>query len=351
VTVTDPFGAGSDPFLPTVTLALDPEVATKNFKHGLPRLAGEGGRVKVKSICVTRYKPGRRCVIEYDVRVERPGSPRERVQLIGKVRARRFGNEGYRMLDAVWNAGFDAHSADGVSVPEPVGVLPRLQMWVQRKAAGREATSELCGPGGIALARRIAEAAHKLHTAGVSSERSHVMADELRVLRSHLPRAADARPALRGRIERLLDACDQLGAGIDPAELCGIHRDFYPAQVLVDGHRLFLLDFDLYCRGDPALDIGNFSGHLLELAVRQPADARRFLEAKEAMEDRFAELAGRRASRRVETYTTLTLARHVFLSTQFPERLPFTEAILEQCEERFGSHKGVHKGVNKGVSQ
>lgn len=38
----------------------------------------------------------------------------------------------------------------------------------------------------------------------------------------------------------------------------------------------------------------------------------------------------------VRAYTLLTLARHVYLSTLFPERQPFTARLLELCEERLG---------------
>src|ERR1041384_5347836 len=114
MTVVDPFGAGSDPELPTVALALDPEAVRKEFMRGLPRLAGKLGLVRVKSIAVRRDKPGRRCVIEYDVRISSPDGTRLKAGLIGKVRTRRFGNESYRLLDAVWAAGFEATSPDGI---------------------------------------------------------------------------------------------------------------------------------------------------------------------------------------------------------------------------------------------
>src|SRR5215470_8333697 len=105
--VTDPFGVAADGELPTLALAIDPEQVERRFKRGLPRCATEQGCIALKSIQVLRYKPGRRCVIAYDIRVERPDAPREKTILIGKVRARRFGNESYRLLDALWNAGFD----------------------------------------------------------------------------------------------------------------------------------------------------------------------------------------------------------------------------------------------------
>ena len=160
------------------------------------------------------------------------------------------------------------------------------------------------------------------------------MSDELRILHEHLPRVSETKPALSQRIDRLLEACDRLGAAAPAPRTCGIHRDFYPAQVLVEGNRLFLLDFDLYCQGDPALDVGNFLGHLAEISLRQFGNARALSELERAMEERFVELAGPGTRPAVRAYTTLTLARHVYLSTQFPERTPFTEALLELCEQR-----------------
>jgi len=207
VTVSDPFGAAADMELPTVAPALDPVIVNEEFHHGLPRLATDG-RVTVRSITVTRHKPGRRCVIEYDVRIRFDDRPREKMTLIGKVRARRFGNEAYRLLDAIWSTGFQGDSADGVSVPEPVGVIPRFQMWLQRKVPGIVASLLLARPEGVALARRIADAIHKLHGAGVATERTHTIADELAILHQCMDVVAQQKPVIAKRTAQILKACD-----------------------------------------------------------------------------------------------------------------------------------------------
>src|SRR5881296_1876672 len=119
ISISDPFGAADDPALPALKLALDPFEAKDELKRRLPRLAGEDGIVLLRAIRVIRHKPGKRCVIEYDVKVEREGLRSDLMTLIGKVRAKRYGNEGYRLLESVWNAGFQADSPDGISVPEP----------------------------------------------------------------------------------------------------------------------------------------------------------------------------------------------------------------------------------------
>lgn len=336
VKVSDPFGAAADAALPTVALALDPAVVNEEFKRGLPRLTRKGGQVLVKSIRVLRHKPGKRCVILYDVRVERPGRPRKKMTLIGKIRSRRFGNEPFRLQEAIWKAGFQKGCADGVSVPEPVGVIPRFQMWLQRQVPGVVASKLLAGPDGVALARRIAEAIHKLHRAGVPTERAHSVADELRILRECLARVAESRPEWRERLARILAACEQLGAGVAGAGTCGIHRDFYPAQVIVHDARLCLIDFDLYCQGDPGLDVGNFIGHVTEESLRTCGDAGAWRDREQAMEERFVELSGEAVRASVRAYTTLTLVRHIYLSTQFSERAAWTEKLVELCEKRLG---------------
>lgn len=334
IRVVDPFNAAADPGLPTVAQALEPATVKAAFKRGLPRLAGPDGQVIVKAIRVVRHKPGKRVVIEYDVRVERDGARAGKAILMGKIRAKRFGNEALRLQELLWEAGFQADSPDGVSVPEPIGVLPELRLWLQRKVAGEVAGHRFVGRGGLALAQGIARGIHKLHRANVPTEREHTMADELQILQECLAKLATRQPELKERLGRVLAACARLGASVPAPKPCGIHRDFYPAQVIVKGARLNLIDFDLYCLGDPALDVGNFIAHMMEESLRTRGAATALRDHEQALEDCFVELSGEAARPAVDAYTTLTLVRHIYLSTLFPERAPFTEPLLKLCEQR-----------------
>ncbi len=332
----DPFGARADPRMPLLARALDPEEVER---HLLVRLAGSPGapeRLALRAIRTVRYKPGRRCLIEYDVEVTRRDAPPEVVTLVAKARARGADTATFRLLQALRLRGFDETSPDGVAVPEPVTVIPELGVWLQRKVRGIAATAALAEPGGVALARRIADAMHKLHDARVAARRRHTMADELRILRQCLESLRERRPEWAWRLRRLLSACDRLGAATPPRPLRGIHRDCYPDHVLLDGERLYLLDFDLYCEGDPALDIGNCVAHITEQSVRTRGDPGALADREAALEDRFVELAGEPARQAVRAYALLTLARHVYVSTQFADRQAFTATLLELCEHRLG---------------
>jgi aminoglycoside phosphotransferase (APT) family kinase protein len=192
----------------------------------------------------------------------------------------------------------------------------------------------LSAEDGPALARRLAEAAHKLHRAGVAPPRRHRLANELAILRDRLLKVAEKRPDWRARMKRLLASCERLANGTPSCVPCGIHRDFYPDQVLVAGDRLYLLDLDLYSAGDPALDIGNFRAHLIEQSLRQFGRPDALAEVEAALIERYLSLAGNVQLEAIEAYTTLSLARHIYISMQFADRCRHTETILDLCEER-----------------
>jgi hypothetical protein len=273
-------------------------------------------------------------LIEYDLEIENPDASSQVITLIGKVRAKGTDISSYQLQQSLCNAGFSDDSEDGISVPEPMGIVPEFQMWLQRTVPGKIATQLLPEPNAIPLAQRIAEAAYKLHQAGIPPKRRHRMADELRILHERLPMVAQLYPQWARRLERVLEACENLGAATPEPQLRGIHRDFYPDQVIVDGHRLYLLDLDLYCEGDSGLDIGNFIGHITEQSLRTLGSPDALAEKEAALEEHFVKLSGEVTRAAVRSYTTLTLVRHIYISTQIAERRPFTEALLELCEQR-----------------
>ncbi len=319
-----------DPALPGLARALDRREMGRRLGALLAGDRGTACRVEVEQARLVRHKPGRRALVEYGLRVA-PNGPTRR--LLGKLRARGADTRTFGTVRALRAAGLDGR--DGVEVPAAVGILPELGMWLQERVDAEPAWAGLFADAGVALATSIADALHRLHAAPLEPRRSHAPSDELRILEERLRSVAALEPAWTPRLERLLEACRLRAASLPAVQPRGIHRDFYPDQVLVGEAGLFLVDLDLYCSGDPALDAGNFAAHLTEWALRRHGDDRALADRENALVERFLELAGRERARAVRVWADLTLARHIEISTRFPDRRPFTADFLALCEARF----------------
>lgn len=335
--------AVSDPKIPFLQNTLDPHQAQVQIQTVLPN------RCQVTAATLVRHKPGRRALIKYQV--DSPDGP---FTLLGKIRAKGTDWNSYRVQQSLWNQGFADDSPDGFSVPEPLGVITTWQMWLQRQVPGVPATDALSTTAGIPLARRIATLAHKLHHTPVSTAKTHTLGDELCILHERLPLVADRHPRWRVRIDRILRACDKLAFLHRPIahhRLCPIHRDFYPDQILVDRDRLWLVDLDLLCQGDPALDIGNFIAHTTEQSLRQIGDPSAMDEQEAVLRETFIQawMTSVQSSDKpwdenhlrlvIEQYTVLSLVRHIHISTRISARRHLTEKILTLCETRFREHQ------------
>jgi thiamine kinase-like enzyme len=355
---------GQDPNMPFLLKALNPHEIEPPLLDMINSQLGKNVDARLSRIQVMRYKPNRRCLIEYEIEVKDSSNSNSHdviITLLGKAHSKGPDFTTYNLVRDLWNSGFDASSTDLVSVPQPIGIIPEFHMWFQRKVQGlpvidlltrREKNDDdnSSNCNGLNLAARIAEAVHKIHQRGIKPVvRKHTISDELKILDERLLQVAEENPHRRLKIKNVLDACHDLALYIPSPEktaVTSIHRDFYHDQVIVDGNRFYLTDFDNYCMGDPALDIGNFKAHLEEYALRKnDHEINNMLSITgEAFVKRLVELSS--SSRfSIEAYTVLALARHISISTQFSDRLHTTEALISLCERRLCLLRDRYKKV------
>ncbi len=333
--VIDPFNVTKDDAMPTLKHALAPHTAEQLLKrmlaNGEPGTGSENQLVAIRAI---RYKPGRRCLVEYTLAQNTGDGAQKLITFLGKTRAKRMDTRTFLLNRELWQSGFHHQSIDNISVPRPVGIIPEFKMWFQEKVSGVLATHLIEKENDPGLARRIAEAIHKVHRLTLAPRRRHTMRDELRILHERLPLLTESYPQWTHRLEKILDACDRIGATVTAVEPTCIHRDFYPDQVLVSGDWLYLIDFDLFCLGDPALDAGNFLGHVTEQSLRNLGNPAALAAWENAFVEHFVDLNGDNLRHNIQVYKILTLARHIYISTLFPERRLFTEQLINLCERQ-----------------
>jgi hypothetical protein len=288
---------------------------------------------EVSSARVIRHKPGRRLLAIYET---------AQGQLLGKVRANHRASTPFRLATRFFANGFADQAPDEIAVPEPVAVLEDLGVWFQRVVSGQTATDIFTTKPiseAVWVAQQSARAAHKVHTANVATRRAHTINDELRILDRRLVEMLGAADISRishlvSRIAKVREGCRLIAQTLGARPATGIHRDYYPDQLVVDGQRMAIVDFDLYCDGDPAVDIGNFLAHLTELAVRTWGDPRALQSCTDAFLNEYLSVAGDHNYFAVRVYETLSLARHISLSTEFADRRSLTETLLCLTEER-----------------
>lgn len=341
--------AAPDPLMPQLVTALDLDSGVRMVEQALAGLGPTDFAPMLDQARLIRHKPGRRALIEYRFVFPNGG---EHLRAIGKIRAKRSDHRTYRLNQAIYSATQDEKSGCRLRVPRPLAEVPALNMWLQQRIDGEDGWSALASPRGEQAARCIAHALFELHQLELEEEKTHDWTDELTILDQRLDRLQAAAPLLTRRIQALRRSCHRVAAPLDNRHLCNIHRDFYPDQVIVQGQQVYLLDLDLYCRGDPAVDLGNFIAHL------QEADLRRFHEPKKSahLADTFlstyCELSGDAdLPWAVEIYRLLTLVRLGEISTRMVERRAYTMRIMEFCEHEFSQFPAQQISHNKQVKR
>jgi len=302
--------------------ARDPDVAAPlvTAAAALPVGAVEG-------VTLLRLKPGRRALLRYALP---EGS--EPPALLGKLRAKGADTRTAHLHATLRAAGLDGRAPHRVGVPRPRGAIEGLHLWLQEEAPGCRLTGHLRPDGETAAAAQAGAALARLHATAAETTRRWTLADEIAVLQQALEQAAAQHLFARQRLDALLAGCRRAAAALPPVPEAGIHRDWYPDQILIDGGTAWILDLDLYARGDPAVDLGNFLAHVIELSIRRHGTREALAAHEAAFLDGYAGADGQFDATRVAVLKTLSLARLVTVSLRMPDRRPAAKDILQAAE-------------------
>lgn len=190
-----------------------------------------------------------------------PAAP-DPVRVVAKSYATGEGERTARVMAAV--CAQLAVRPDGIAaVPQPIFYDDDHRLLAQQVVSGRP-YSELATGDQLRTHLSAAGAAlATLHRLPVFAGPPRSLHDNLRDLaHPHPQEVAERVPGLAARIETILDALDERDRTLGPAPVTLAHRDLHLRQLLRDGSRVWVLDWDLAAATDPAIDLGNLTAYM-----------------------------------------------------------------------------------------
>jgi hypothetical protein len=360
-----------DKKLPGLETALDHE-QMKPFLAGYLNPGRPGlESIRTCTVDILRYKPGKRCALRYrfsydgsdstgnvaiagqsasrmagESHVGEGSKPSQR-SLIGKIYG--DGQEGARIfgiMSELARRGFDWGAADGIKIPHPYGYIPGLQMVVMEDVPSPSLKEMLSVPELDQHLQRAARALLKIHHCPLGVVRRQRVTRKFQVegrvsiVKQAVSKAVKACPALRMPFKASMSGIKELSRGIFCPQPTLIHGSLYLAEFLVGENEMTIVDFDTFCNADPAIDVGNFLGHLRWKGLQlewSPEEARRhaqtFLTAYRS--DLPPDLTCR-----IDFYTRLALLRIAARVALQPRNLALASGLLEATMQDYSFERG-----------
>jgi hypothetical protein len=217
---------------------------------------------------VLRKRLGSRQVIIYRlILLNETGLKTRAVELVGKRYA--DGAEGERafcLMQQLWSSGFGEGSR--FKIPKPLCYLSDFKLLIQERAHGTLLPKYLGRNDDTALARTkmVARWLAKLHRLDAIPEGIDFYAEDETSINNFLYHLAERYPQLASRLEDLASAiCKKITCPNDVA-LTTVHGDFHPENIFVTQDKVTVIDFDNFCRSDPARDLGYIIAQMRAMA-------------------------------------------------------------------------------------
>lgn len=248
----------ADRRLPFLVKAADAKVMKPILEEHIDPV--DGRTLSAVAASAIQYKPERKCLIRYQLDWHDAQEPAKCVY--GKVY--RKVNRVYPGLQKIYRAWHNPR----FRIPKPLGMVPDLSLELIGHVPGthlslmcREKTfPETC--------RQIGHGLCEFHEFPVRLNETRDLSVELLEMKSWSENFVMSLPKLGERIRKSISMLEMRLLGQERAQPRLVHGDFHVANILVEGERLSLLDFENCFMGNPAIDVGSFYAQLKLLSLK-----------------------------------------------------------------------------------
>ncbi len=213
------------------------------------------------------YTPRLRGVFLHRMKLEeRTTGVERRSEFIGKTSSYKVPEVLFADQWALWKS-----CRDRVGIPQPEGYLSNPRLTLQERVAGERLGTLVKTPSFNELLRQTANSIAVIHSTRIPLHKMRDPVRETQSLRRWGVVLQNIRSDLAQRIQILHESL--LGEMERRTTVSAtVHGDFHPANVLVAGNKIWLIDFDQMANGDPSADVGRFLASLRILSLRNFGD-------------------------------------------------------------------------------
>jgi Ser/Thr protein kinase RdoA (MazF antagonist) len=227
---------------------------------------------------VTRYNPGSRCTVVYELGLPSDAAAHWPKAVVGKTYLGEKGRVAWDAMLALWES--PMRSSPWAAIAEPLALVGDGRVLLQRALPHRQtlkaAVQAYAAEGSRAESDRLHDLLGRSGSGLADLHRSSVEAasattwlhklDDVRRVIGHLVALV---PTLQGAAESLISGLSREPEGDSAPAPVPSHGSFRPAQVVVaDGDEIGFIDFDNFCRAEPAHDVALFCSALRDAGLR-----------------------------------------------------------------------------------
>jgi Ser/Thr protein kinase RdoA (MazF antagonist) len=304
-----------DPELPGLASATDPGEMLPLFADRLEACRRTGAMPRGFTHEILHYKPRRSCAIHY--RIDLGG---DTARVYGKLSRDERGRRNLQLLTSA----FEAASASGGlwRAARPMGYVEPWRLLLQEAVPGRdfrlvfaELTPDDATDAKLSQAGRLidesARAIHGLQRAPLVPGAMMTFERLLEAQERNLHYMTKAQPELAGELAAIRAEARRLQRETRPGDLVFAHGDFAHGNLLIEGDRVGIIDFDKAGAAEPSYDVAYFLTHMWSFGLRHE---RRMPHVK-ALSQRFRAAylaqAPEVSSERLALYEALDFAAYV----------------------------------------
>lgn len=207
--------------------------------------------------------PGQRVVAHYLFKPDSTNQNLEAIETVGKFYANAdIGQHCYHAMRGI-NGQLSQYKNAPLAIPEPLFFDQQNQLLVLKWVSSQAFFDLLAKPGFEHYFLLAGKALAYLHNLPALFGETKTLADHITELMTPHPlMLAHKLPKQAERINTILNNLLALETQYGITTPVPLHRDFHLRQLFYEHDKLWLIDWDMYALGDPALDVGNFITYL-----------------------------------------------------------------------------------------